>query len=440
MKVGFISLGCPKNLVDSEMMIARLCSAGFEISDDLDDVDIVVINTCAFIEDAKKEAIENILDMVSMKEDGLIKKIIVTGCLAQRYKDEILKEIPEVDAVVGLGANGDIAEIITAVCAGEEHKASFPDLCNMPLSGERILATPTHLAYLKIADGCSNRCTYCAIPSIRGDFRSRPIESCVDEAKQLAENGVKELIVVAQDTTRYGEDIYGEQKLPELLDRLNEIEGLKWIRLLYCYPDRLSDEILDAMARNDKVLHYIDLPLQHCNGEVLRRMNRHGDRASLTALIGKIREKLQNVVIRTTLITGFPGETQEQFEELCEFVKEIRFDRLGCFPYSQEEGTAAAELDGQLDDETKVARGEAIMNIQQLIFEEKLNENKGKIIETVVDGYDGYTDCYFGRAWTDAPDIDSLVTITSDTDLNEGDMVKVQIFNCINGDLIGEKV
>lgn len=440
MKVGFISLGCPKNLVDSEMMIEKLSSAGFGISDDLGDVDIVVINTCAFIEDAKKEAIENILDMVSMKEDGIIKKIVVTGCLAQRYKDEILKEIPEVDAVAGLGANGDIVEILTAITAGEEHKTSYPPVSEMPIEGARVLATPQHWAYLKIADGCSNKCTYCAIPSIRGEFRSRTVESVVEEAEQLAENGVKELILIAQDTTRYGEDLYGRKMLPELLGKLNGIEGLKWIRMLYCYPDRITDELLDAMAANGKVLPYIDLPLQHCSGEVLRRMNRRGDRESLLALVGRIREKLPSAVLRTTLITGFPDETEEQFEELCEFVKEARFDRLGCFPYSAEEGTEAAEMDGQVDEAERVRRGEIIMDIQQRIFEEKLAENKGKILEVVVDGYDGYTDCYYGRAWTDAPDIDSIVTMTCGYELFEGDIVKVQIFNVMNGDLIGEVV
>ena len=440
MKVGFISLGCPKNQVDSEMMIEKLAAAGFEISDDLGEVDIVVINTCAFIEDAKKEAIENILDMVSMKEDGLIKKIIVTGCLAQRYKDDILQEIPEVDAVVGLGANGDIAEILTAVTAGEEHKTSYPDVSLMPLGDPRILTTPQHWAYLKIADGCSNRCTYCSIPSIRGDFRSRPMEGIIEEARQLVTGGVKEIILVAQDTTRYGEDIYGEKKLPQLLRELNTIDGLRHIRILYCYPDRITPQLLDAMAECDKVVNYIDLPLQHCNGEILKSMNRHGDKESLLQLISDIRTKLPDATLRTTLIVGFPGETEEQFNELCQFVKEARFDRLGCFTYSPEEGTDAAGMPNQIDEDEKVRRGEIIMDIQQKIFEEKLSENVGKIIDVTVDGYDAYTDCYYGRAASDAPDIDSIVTMTCSYELFEGDLVQVEIFEVMNGDLIGEVV
>jgi ribosomal protein S12 methylthiotransferase len=440
MKVGFISLGCPKNQVDSEMMIEKLASAGFEISDDLGSIDIVVINTCAFIDDAKKEAIENILDMVSMKEDGEIKKIVVAGCLAERFKAEIIKEIPEVDAVVGLGANGDIVEVLTAVAAGEEHKIIHPPVSDMPLDDARILTTPEHWAYLKVADGCSNHCSYCVIPSIRGEFRSRTIESVVEEAKQLVDDGVREIIVIAQDTTRYGEDLYGEKKLPELLDKLETIENLKWIRLLYCYPDRINDEFLDAMARNKKVLHYIDLPLQHCNRDILHRMNRTGDKDSLLALINHIRTKLPDAILRSTLIVGFPGETDEQFEELCEFVKEAEIDRLGCFEYSAEEGTPAATFDDQIPDEVKRERGEILMNIQHEIFERKLNANVGKILEVVVDGYDGYTDSYFGRAWTDAPDIDSVAIMTCDYDLFEGDIVKVRIFNVIDGNLIGEVV
>lgn len=440
MKVGFISLGCPKNQVDSEMMIEKLASAGFEISDDLGSIDIVVINTCAFIDDAKKEAIENILDMVSMKEDGEIKKIVVAGCLAERFKAEIIKEIPEVDAVVGLGANGDIVEVLTAVAAGEEHKIIHPPVSDMPLDDARILTTPEHWAYLKVADGCSNHCSYCVIPSIRGEFRSRTIESVVEEAKQLADDGVREIIVIAQDTTRYGEDLYGEKKLPELLDKLETIENLKWVRLLYCYPDRITDELLDAMARNKKVLHYIDLPLQHCNRDILHRMNRTGDKDSLLALINHIRTKLPDAILRSTLIVGFPGETDEQFEELCEFVKEAEIDRLGCFEYSAEEGTPAATFDDQISDEVKCERGEILMNIQHEIFERKLNANVGKILEVVVDGYDGYTDSYFGRAWTDAPDIDSVAIMTCDYDLFEGDIEKVRIFNVIDGNLIGEVV
>lgn len=438
-KIGFISLGCPKNQVDSEMMIARLMDNGFIMCDELYDMDIAVINTCGFIEDAKKEAIDNILEMVEMKKDGLIKKVVVTGCLAQRYGEDILREIPEVDAVIGLGGNGDIVEVLNRLCTEETGSTCLlPSVYEMPLEGKRVLTTPSHWAYLKIADGCSNRCTYCAIPSIRGDFRSREEDSIVEEAKRLVEGGVRELILVAQDTTRYGEDLYGEPRLAALLDRLNELESLRWIRLLYCYPDRITDELLDSMARNKKVLHYIDLPLQHANEKILRLMNRRGSKAELLALLEKIRAKLPDAVLRTTMITGFPGEGEEEFCELCDFVKEARFDRLGCFAYSAEEGTAAALLDSQVDEEVKRQRGETIMELQQRIFEEKLKSFIGKTLEVIVDGYDSYTDSYYGRAWTDAPDIDSVIHLTCGYELNDGDIVTVEVTGMLDFDLIGE--
>lgn len=439
-KIGFISLGCPKNQVDSEMMLWKLQNAGdFEICDDVFDADIVIINTCAFIEDAKKEAIESILEMAEMKEEGTLKKIIVMGCLAQRYKEEIEKELPEVDVIAGIGANGDIVEICQSVIAGNSFQ-KYPLVRDMPLEGERLLTTPPYWAYLKIADGCSNNCSYCVIPSIRGPFRSRKMESVISEAEQLAENGVKELIIVAQDTTRYGEDIYGELKLPALLTELAKIEGIKWIRLLYCYPDRISNELLDVMANEPKVLNYIDMPVQHADGRILRAMNRRGDKGTLLDLIERIRARLPDAVLRTTLITGFPGEGEKEFETLCEFVEEAQFDRLGCFAYSQEEGTYAAGLPGQLDEEAKKRRAEIIMEKQYGIFSGKLESKISSTVEVVVEGYDGYNDCYFGRTWMDAPEIDSQISFTCGYALEDGEIVEVEIFDISDYDFIGEVV
>lgn len=431
-----ISLGCPKNQVDAEIMLSKI-SEKYEIVDDAYEADAVIVNTCGFIADAKQEAIDTILEMTELKNEGGVKYVIVTGCLAERYRDEIKEEIPEVDAVVGIGADKDIGEILDRVFEGEE-VAEYPPKSELPLEGERILTTPPYTAYIKISEGCSNCCTYCAIPSIRGPFRSRTIESIVQEAESLAENGVRELVVVAQDTTRYGEDIYGENKLCDLLRELCKIESLVWIRLLYCYPDRITDELLDTIAENEKILNYIDLPLQHCNGKILAAMNRRGDRESLTALINKIRERIPDVVIRTTFITGFPGEGEEEFEELAEFINEIEFDRLGCFAYSAEEGTKAAELPDQVDEDVKKHRAELIMQDQYGIVECKNNECIGKTFDVLVEGYDGYTDSYYGRTYMDAPDVDASVSFTCEDELNDGDFVKVKIFDVSDYDLIGE--
>lgn len=438
-KIGMISLGCPKNQVDAEIMLAKLAEGGFEITNDVDGADAVIVNTCGFIEDAKKEAIENILDMAELKKEGVIGKIIVTGCLAERYKEEILSEIPEIDAVVGIGSNADICEVCRRALSGETVETFGEKTC-LPLSGERLLTTPPWFAYLKIAEGCSNHCTYCAIPSIRGEFRSRPAEEILEEAKDLAKSGVKELIVVAQDTTRYGEDLYGKSALPALLKALSQIEELQWIRVLYCYPERISDELLEVMASSDKILNYLDIPIQHADACVLKAMNRKGDKESLLALLQKIREKLPDAVLRTTLITGFPGETEEAFETLCEFVKEAQFDRLGCFAYSTEEGTPAALLPDQIDEEVRKERGEVVMEQQYRIFEAKNEALVGQILPTVVEGYDAYTDSYFGRTWRDAPDIDGQVHFTCGYELHEGDFVEVEIFEVQDYDLIGEVV
>lgn len=438
-KIGMISLGCPKNQVDAEIMLASLAEDGFEITNEVDGADAVIVNTCGFIEDAKKEAIENILDMAELKKEGVIGKIVVTGCLAERYREEIFKEIPEVDAVVGIGSNADICAICKRVLEGESVETFGEKTC-LPLSGERLLTTPEWFAYLKIAEGCSNHCTYCAIPSIRGEFRSRQPDDILAEAKHLAEMGVKELIVVAQDTTRYGEDLYGKSALPALLKALSKIEGIQWIRVLYCYPERITDELLDVMAETENIANYLDIPIQHADVSVLKAMNRKGDRDSLLQLIEKIRARMPDAVLRTTLITGFPGETEEAFETLCDFVKTARFDRLGCFAYSAEEGTPAAALPNQIDEETKRERGDVIMEMQYRIFDEKNRENIGKIFKTVVEGYDPYTDSYFGRTERDAPDIDGQVKFTCGYELHEGDFVDVEIFDVLDYDLVGEVV
>lgn len=438
-KIGMISLGCPKNQVDAELMLAKLEKEGYEITNEVDGADAVIINTCGFIEEAKQEAIENILDMAELKKEGVIGKIIVTGCLAERYREELLREMPEVDAVAGLGANGEIADVCARVLENETVEVFGEKTC-LPLSGERLLTTPPWFAYLKIAEGCSNCCSYCAIPSIRGPFRSRRPEDILEEAKHLAESGVKELIVVAQDTTRYGEDLFGKSALPALLTALSEIKGLEWIRVLYCYPERITDALLDVIAAHDNIVPYLDIPIQHADADILRAMNRKGDKQSLLELLEKIRTRLPDAVLRTTLITGFPGESEEAFETLCDFVKEARFDRLGCFAYSAEEGTPAAELPDQIDDDVKRERGEVVMNIQYRIFDERNRQCIGKTLKTVVEGYDPYTDSYFGRTYRDAPDIDGQVKFTCGYELHEGDFVDVEIFDTLDYDLIGEVV
>ena len=437
-KIGMISLGCPKNQVDAEHMLALMDAEGWEIVDYVDGCDAVIVNTCGFIDDAKKEAIENILDMVELKKEGVISKIIVTGCLAQRYKDEIVKEIPEVDAVIGIGANGDIIKTVEEVMSGVDTIEKYPPQCDLPLEGQRILTTPHYWAYLKIGEGCSNRCTYCTIPSIRGNMRSRSIENVIYEAKQLAESGVKELILIAQDTTSYGLDLYGELKLPELLNELCKIDSIEWIRLLYCYPDRITDELIETMKNQEKVVNYIDLPLQHADDKILKAMNRRGDQALIRNVISKLREEIPDVVIRTTFIVGFPSEGEEEFETLAEFVNEIEFDRLGVFTFSPQEGTPAFDMEDQVDEDIKTRRGEVIMQDQYSIMEEKNNEKIGKTYRVVVEDYDGYSDSYTGRTYMDAPEIDGLVKFTSHKDLDIGDFVDVEIFDVEDYDLIGE--
>lgn len=437
-QIGLISLGCPKNQVDAERMLALIDEAGHSIVDYVDGCDVVIINTCGFIDDAKKEAIENILDTVELKKEGLVKKIIVTGCLAQRHQEEIAKEIPEVDAVIGIGANGNILDVIEDVMSSSELVESFPPQSELPLDGQRILTTPEHWAYLKIADGCSNRCTYCTIPSIRGDMRSRKMENILDEARQLSEVGVKELILIAQDTTSYGYDISEEIRLPQLLDKLCEIDGIEWIRLLYCYPDRITDELIETIRKQDKIVNYIDLPLQHASDRILKAMNRRGTKEDIKNTIAKLRAAIPDVVIRTTFIVGFPGEDDEAFEELAEFVNEMEFDRLGCFSFSPQEGTPAYFMDGQIEDDVKLSRGDVIMQDQLAIMEEKNNEKIGNTYKTIVEEYDSYTDSYVGRTFMDAPEIDSVVRFTSAESLEIGDFADVTIFDFDEYDLLGE--
>ena len=437
-KVGLISLGCPKNQVDAELMLAKLADAGYTITNTAEGADIVIVNTCGFIEDAKKEAIENILDMVSLKNEGLLSHIIITGCLAERYAEEVAKEFPEADAVLGIGANGDIVAACRQVLAGER-KTAFPEKCLMPLGGDRILTTPAHWAYLKVADGCSNCCSYCAIPQIRGAFRSRDMEEIITEAEALCADGVREIVLIAQDTTRYGEDNYGKPMLPALLRRLCEID-FERIRIYYCYPDRISDELIAVIKENKKIVHYLDLPLQHASGKVLRAMNRRGDKQSLSALLKKIKAEIPDMVMRTTFICGFPGETEADFTELCDFVKEIGFDRMGAFAYSPEEDTPAAAMENQIDERIKARRVEVLMNTQYNITIEKNKSYIGRVFEVMVDSFDESSCLYFGRSYMDAPEIDTGIYFAASRELAAGEMVRVEILDTDEYDLIGREV
>ena len=439
-KAGIVSLGCAKNQVDAEMLLFSLKQKGFELVDDPAKADAVIVNTCGFIESAKQESIDEIIELGKLKREGKIKAIIVTGCLAERYQNEITKQLYEVDAAVGIGANSKIADIVLDALGGNKTEL-FPSKLELPLEGGRIQSTPPYTAYLKIAEGCDNRCTYCAIPLIRGGFRSREPENVIEEAKQLAEKGVRELNVIAQDTTRYGEDLFGKPYLAKLLKELCKIEKLRWIRVLYCYPERVTDELIDVMANEEKIVKYIDLPLQHCNAEILKSMNRRGSRESLTALLNKIRDRIPNVVLRTTFISGFPGETEEQFEELCEFAKEIEFDRLGCFPYSQEEDTPAAAFPNQLDGETKQNRADIIMEQQQLIMTRRCEKLVGTTVEVLVEGFDRIAECWYGRTYADAPEVDGCVFFTTGGKKPSiGSFVNVKITDTMGIDPVGEVI
>ncbi len=436
--VGIVSLGCAKNRVDAEMMLFTLRQAGYKIVEDVAMADVAIVNTCGFIESAKQESIDEILELALLKKEGKIKAIIATGCLAERYRDQMMKELYEIDAVVGIGGNVDIASVVAKVLEKEKVE-TFPDKRQLPLEGGRIQSTSYYYAYLKIAEGCDNKCTYCAIPMIRGRYRSRETENIVAEAKQLAENGVKELIVIAQDTTKYGVDLYGEYRLAALLRELCKIDGIEWVRVLYCYPECITDELIDVFATEDKLLKYIDMPLQHCDGAVLKRMCRKGNREELTELIKKLRERIPGLVLRTTFITGFPGETEEQFTELSEFVNDIKFERMGCFPYSQEEDTPAARMPNQIDEEVKERRAEILMEQQQFIMEKYNEALLGKELEVLVEGFDRYAECFFGRSKADSPDVDGKVFFTcSDAKPREGDIIRVRVDDFLDCDPIGE--
>ena len=437
-KVGIVSLGCAKNQVDAEMLLFTLRGRGYTIVDDPAKADAVIVNTCGFIDSAKQESIDEIIELGNLKREGKIKAIIVTGCLAERYQDEITKQLYEIDAAVGIGANEQIADVVEQVLGGNGTLELFPDKLDLPLEGGRVLSTPFYTAYLKIAEGCDNKCTFCAIPMIRGKFRSRKIENLIEEAKGLAADGVRELNIIAQDTTRYGEDLYGKPSLDKLLTELCKIDGLHWIRVLYCYPDSITDALIDVMAREEKIVNYIDLPLQHCNSEILRKMHRRGDRASLTALLNKMREKIPNVIFRSTFITGFPGETEEQFEELAEFAKEMNFQRLGCFAYSQEEGTPAAKMPGQLDDDVKQQRADIIMEHQQQVMAEYCESLLDTDIEVLVEGFDRLAECWYGRTYADAPEVDGCVFFTSPQKPQIGSFVTVHITDYLGCDPYGE--
>lgn len=432
-----ISLGCPKNQVDGEALLAKLKKAGYEIVNNIEDSDVMIVNTCGFIEQAKKEAIDTILEVAEYKNAGLISAIVVTGCLAERYQDEIIKEMPEVDAVLGIGANSDIVKACDKALCGIV-TTSFPNKCYLSINDERIISTPSHWAYLKIAEGCDNRCSYCAIPGIRGGFRSRTIESCVDEAKALAESGVKELILIAQDTTKYGQDLYGKYSLDILLKELVKIDGIEWIRLFYCYPQRITDSLISVIANEEKVCSYIDIPLQHSDKTVLKNMNRVGDGEDYRALISKMRKAIPDLALRTTFMVGFPGETDEQFENLCKFTEDVKFDKMGCFTFSPEEDTPAYDMQNQIDDDVKVRRQEVLMNKQYSITEELNKQRISRIYKVIIDSFDG--EKYVGRSYMDSPEIDSGIIFTSDNNLNIGDFVNVEITDYNGYDLIGEAI
>ena len=438
-KIGFISLGCAKNQVDCERMMFRVQEAGFEVRPDVVGCDVVVINTCGFIDSAKTEAIDAILQMAALKEDGLIGKILVTGCLSQRYREEIMKEMPEVDGVLGTGSYTQVVPAIEALL-NEITVQDFGDIDAPEEEIGRILTTPEHYAYLKIAEGCDNRCSYCIIPYLRGKFRSRQMDDILYEARVLAANGVKELLVVAQDTSRYGTDLPGHKRLlPELLRKLCEIDGLHWIRLHYLYPDEIDDELIDVIASEDKIVKYLDLPIQHCNSKILQLMNRRGDGPFLRQVLNNLRQRIPGLIIRTSVITGLPGEGDEEFRELCRFLKEMRMERVGAFPFSPEEGTPAASMDYP-DSTVAQQRAQIVETIQSAIMDDYNASMIGRTVEVLVDGYDEETEQYFGRTYADSPEIDGRVWLATDEPLTEGTFIKVCLDAVVDGDLSGYPV
>ncbi len=439
MKIGFVSLGCSKNLVDTEVMLHRLLSAGYEITPDETEADVVIINTCGFIGDAKEESIDNILDIAWLKEHKNLRAIIATGCMVERYREEVMRELPEVDALLGVGSLDKIVEAVEAVLAGEKY-THFGDKNTAPIGGDRILTTPDHTAYIKIAEGCDNCCTYCAIPAIRGRFRSRPIEEIVEEARGLSELGVKEICLVAQDTTRYGLDLYGKYSLAELVRAISEGTDIPWIRLLYCYPDKITDELLLELRDNPRLLPYMDIPVQHISDRVLSAMNRHGDGKTIRAAITRLREAVPDITLRTTVIVGFPGETEEEFSELCEFVKWARFDRVGAFCYSPEEDTPAALFPDQIGEQEKQDRYDTVMATQLRIAEEKNAERIGRTVTVLCEGYDPVAEAHYGRTAADAPEVDGKIYFFAKHRLAVGEFYTVKIEEAVDYDLVGRVV
>ena len=438
MKILFISLGCDKNLVDTEVMLGMLASRGYEMTNDEQEADIIVINTCCFIHDAKEESIQNILEMAEYKKNGSAKALIVTGCMAERYRQEILDEIPEVDEVLGTTAYDRILDAVDAALAGQ-HEVMTADLDALPLpETKRLVTTGGHFAYLKIAEGCDKHCTYCIIPKIRGNFRSVPMERLLKEAQDLAEQGVKELILVAQETTLYGKDLYGEKSLPKLLRELCKISGIRWIRILYCYPEEITDELIQVMKEEPKICHYLDLPIQHANDTILKRMGRRTSKQELIDIVQKLRKEIPDICLRTTLITGFPGETQEQHEEVMEFIDTLEFDRLGAFTYSPEEDTPAATIEDQIDEEVKEDRQADIMELQQEIAFDKAEDMIGREVLVMIEGKVADENAYVGRTYRDAPNVDGLIFINTDVELISGDFAKVKVTGALDYDLIGE--
>lgn len=438
MKLLFVSLGCDKNLVDSEFMLGMLRDSGMELTDDEYEADVIVINTCCFINDAKEESVNTILEMAEHKKDAKLKALIVTGCLAQRYQDEILREIPEVDAILGTNSYEDIVNAVRQALEGV-HYENFRTLEGLPsVSVKRTVTTGGHYAYLKIAEGCNKRCTYCIIPYIRGSYRSVPMEDLLSQARELVAGGAKELILVAQETTLYGVDLYGEKSLHRLLDELNQIEGLFWIRIMYCYPEEIYEDLIDSMLRNEKVCHYLDIPIQHANDTILKRMGRRTNNADLVRIVTHLRERIPDITLRTTLICGFPGETQEMHEELMQFVNDMEFDRLGAFTYSPEEGTPAAEFPDQVDEERKAEWQADVMELQEEIIFDKNETLKGRELFVFIEGKVSDENAYVGRTYRDAPDVDGYIFINTDEELMTGDIARVRVTGAYEYDLIGE--
>ena len=439
MKLLCISLGCDKNLVDSEMMLGLLSKDGFTFTDDETEADVIVVNTCCFIGDAKEESVNTILEMAEYRKAGPCKALIVTGCMAQRYKEEITTEIPEVDAVIGTTSYDEIAKVLREVLAGQEHIQCFHDLSALPqVEAERMVTTGGHYAFLKIAEGCDKRCTYCIIPYLRGPYRSVPMERLVAEAESLAEKGVKELILVAQETTLYGLDLYGKKSLPQLLRRLCRVSGIQWIRIQYCYPEEITDELIETIREEEKICHYLDIPIQHASDRILKRMNRRTNKAQLKEMIAKLRREIPDIALRTTLISGIPGETQEDHEELLEFVDEMEFSRLGVFAYSAEEDTPAASFPDQVPQELKEERRDEIMELQQDIAFEACESMVGRVLEVMIEGKVADENAYVGRTYMDAPNVDGLIFVNTGLELMSGDFVRVKVTGALEYDLIGE--